>query len=124
MWIRESFICKGELGKAEKLYKRALDSRQVDWAKLGMARVKQLQKDLEVSGRWLEEIVADNPLYLPAYDFLAKTGSILVTTRKSRIPFSDRSIYRQSLFFDNRNLPKWRMKMVIYARRLARLKAS
>jgi CheY-like chemotaxis protein len=69
--LGEMFIAAGELGKAEKLYTKALQTRQLDWARLGLAKVKQLQGELEVAGGWLEQIVSDNPLFLPAYDVLA-----------------------------------------------------
>ena len=65
------FIRMGDLDKAERLYTRALEVRQVDWARLGLAVVKQARGDLELAGDWLEKIVADNPLYLPAYDAMA-----------------------------------------------------
>jgi len=69
--LGELFIHEGELQKAEKLYTRALEVRPLDWARLGLARVKQLRGDLDTAGSWLEQIVDENPLYLPAYDILA-----------------------------------------------------
>jgi len=69
--LGELFIAEGELNKAEKLYTKALEVRTVDWARLGLARVKQLKGELETAGDWLEKIVQENPLYLPAYDMLA-----------------------------------------------------
>ncbi|MFL0809438.1 MAG: response regulator [Agarilytica sp.] len=65
------FLENDELAKAEKLYKRALETRAVDWARLGLAKVKHLQGELRVAGDWLDKIVEENPLYLPAYDVLA-----------------------------------------------------
>lgn len=69
--LGEMFIAAGELSKAEKLYTKALQTRQLDWARLGLAKVKQLQGELELAGTWLEQIISDSPLYLPAYDVLA-----------------------------------------------------
>lgn len=66
------FVNQGEFDKAEKLYTRALEVRQLDWARLGLARVKQARGELELAGNWLEKIVDDNPLFLPAYDVLAE----------------------------------------------------
>ncbi|SMF63876.1 CheY chemotaxis protein or a CheY-like REC (receiver) domain [Alteromonadaceae bacterium Bs31] len=65
------FLQQKELDKAERLYTKALEVRQLDWARLGLAKVKQLRGELDVAGEWLETIVADNPLFLPAYDVLA-----------------------------------------------------
>lgn len=69
--LGELFIEQGEYQKAEKLYTKALEARQVDWARLGLARVKHLSGELEVAEKWLNKIVEDNPLFLPAYDTLA-----------------------------------------------------
>lgn len=69
--LGELFIAEGELNKAEKLYTKALETRPVDWARLGLARVKHLKGELDTAGDWLEKIVQENPLYLPAYDMLA-----------------------------------------------------
>lgn len=69
--LGELFISEGELNKAEKLYTKALETRPVDWARLGLARVKHLKGELDTAGDWLEKIVQENPLYLPAYDMLA-----------------------------------------------------
>jgi CheY-like chemotaxis protein len=69
--LGELFIVEGELNRAEKLYTRALETRPVDWARLGMARVKHLKGEWDTAGDWLEKIVQENPLYLPAYDVLA-----------------------------------------------------
>ena len=68
--LGELFIESNQLDKAEKLYAKALEVKSLDWAKLGMARVKQLQGELASSQQDLQEIIDDNPLYLPAYDSL------------------------------------------------------
>ncbi|WP_103654280.1 response regulator [Agarilytica rhodophyticola] len=70
--LGQVFIEQGELQKAEKLYIHALEARPLDWARLGLARVKQLKGDLDTAGDWLYQIVEENPLYLPAYDLLAE----------------------------------------------------
>ncbi len=68
--LGELFIEQGMLDNAEKLYTKALEVRQLDWARLGLAKVKQAKGELEIAGAWLEKIVEENPLYLPAYDSL------------------------------------------------------
>lgn len=99
--LGEMFIEEGELGKAEKLYTRALQTRQLDWARLGLAKVKQLKGELETAGGWLQKIVQDNPLYLPAYDVLAsnwekqgKNQQVQATVQQS-VDISPKSILRQ-----------------------------
>ncbi len=99
--LGELFITKGELQKAEKLYTKALESRSIDWARLGLAKVKHLKGDLDTAGNFLERIVTDNPLYLPAYDVLADNwskkgaGSEVQNAIERAIDVSPMSILRQ-----------------------------
>ena len=60
------------LEKAETVYRNILDVRQLDWAMLGMAQVKNLQGDALSAQQWLEETIQCNPLCLKAYDLLAQ----------------------------------------------------
>ena len=60
------------LEKAEEVYRNILDVRQLDWAMLGMAQVKNLQGDALSAQQWLEETIQCNPLCLKAYDLLAQ----------------------------------------------------
>lgn len=69
--LGEMFFEHGEYYKAEKLYMSVLEVRELDWARLGLARAKQKQGDLDQAGQWLERIIEDNYLYLPAYDVLS-----------------------------------------------------
>jgi len=73
----------------------------VDWARLGLARVKHLKGELDVAGDWLEKIVQENPLYLPAYDVLASNWEqmgqnlqVQATVQRS-VAISPKSILRQ-----------------------------
>lgn len=99
--LGDLFIRQDELQKAEKLYTHALEIRQVDWARLGLAKVKQLKGDLDTAGDWLDKIVDENPLYLPAYDVLAnnwdKRGEKIAVqdTIKRAVEVSPMSILRQ-----------------------------
>ncbi len=99
--LGELFIEQGEYQKAEKLYTRALEARQVDWARLGLAKVKSLKGELEVAEKWLNKIVEENPLFLPAYDTLAdncvKKGDRLEAqdTIERAVSVSPMSILRQ-----------------------------
>lgn len=99
--LGEIFIAEGELAKAEKLYTKVLEMRPVDWARLGLARVKHLKGELNVAGTWLEKIVQENPLYLPAYDVLAsnweqmgQNQQVQATVQRS-VAISPKSILRQ-----------------------------
>ena len=99
--LGELFLRLGELNKAEKLYTKALEVRQLDWARLGLAKVKQRMGELDVAGKWLNRIVDDNPLYLPAYDVLADNWEEQGDTNESQntvqkaVDVSPMSILRQ-----------------------------
>ncbi len=99
--LGDVFIKTGELQKAEKLYTRALEVRQVDWARLGLAYVKQLKGELDTARDYLHKIVEENPLYLPAYDVLADNWNIqgdkkaVQDTVEKAVDVSPMSILRQ-----------------------------
>ncbi|WP_246434688.1 tetratricopeptide repeat-containing response regulator [Teredinibacter haidensis] len=100
------FTEQGEFDKAERLYTRALEIRQLDWARLGLAKVKQARGELELAGTWLETIVSDSPLYLPAYDVLAENWGqkgeklhVQYTVQRA-VDISPMSILRQKLLSD------------------------
>src|SRR5690606_27137123 len=57
--------------KAETVYRDVLEVRQLDWAQVGMARVKKMQGDLVSAQQWLEEVMNTNPLCMKAYDLQA-----------------------------------------------------
>lgn len=99
--LGEIFICAGELNKAEKLYTKVLEVRPVEWARLGLARVKHLKGEWVLAGDWLEKIIQENPLYLPAYDVLAsnwdelgESERVQATVQRS-VVISPKSILRQ-----------------------------
>jgi CheY-like chemotaxis protein len=98
--LGELFIAEGEFNRAEKLYTKALEVRPVDWARLGLARVKHLKGELDTAGDWLEKIVQENPLYLPAYDVLASNweqqghGQQVQATVQRSVTISPKSILR------------------------------
>jgi len=70
--LGELFLDTGEYKKAEKLYMRVLEVRELDWARLGLAKAKFHQGELQQAGSWLEKIIEENYLYLPAYDVLSE----------------------------------------------------
>lgn len=99
--LGELFISGGDLDKADKLYTKVLEMRAVEWARLGLARVKHLKGEWTLAGNWLEKIVRENPLYLPAYDVLAsnweqlgRSEQVQATVQRS-VTISPKSILRQ-----------------------------
>lgn len=94
-------IEEGELGKAELLLSGALQARPVDWARLGLARIKQLRGEHETAQEWLEQIIQTNPLCLPAYDALANNWDAMGLQQEVQeavqrsVEVSPKSILRQ-----------------------------
>lgn len=111
--LGELFIQKGAFKKAEKLYTKALEIRQLDWARLGLAKVKLHIGDAHIAGAWLDRIIEDNPLFLPAYDVLAQNwaargdSELAQQTIERAVDVSPMSILRQkklaSLAVDNKD---------------------
>lgn len=83
--LGDMFILKNELQRAEQLYSHALQTRQLDWARLGLAKVKQLQGELDLAGQWLNQIIEESPLYLPAYDVLADNWHKLLCPNEEQL---------------------------------------
>ena len=99
--LGEMFLKHGEFKKAEKLYMRVLEVRELDWARLGLAKAKDAQGDHDQAGLWLERIIEENYLYLPAYDALSKNWIERDDTEKAQkvvqqsVDVSPMSILRQ-----------------------------
>jgi tetratricopeptide (TPR) repeat protein len=70
--LGQLYLQLGDYAKAEVVYRDVLEVRQLDWAQVGMARVKKLQGDLLSAHQWLEEVIANNPLTMKAYDLQAE----------------------------------------------------
>lgn len=70
--LAELYCQTGAFEQAENVYREALEQRSLDWALVGMARVKKLQGNVLGAQQWLEEAVALNPMYMKAYDLQAE----------------------------------------------------
>ncbi len=66
------YLQTGALAEAETLYRKVLEVRALDWAQVGLAKVKQAQGEFQVADKWLREIIVNNPLCMQAYDALAE----------------------------------------------------
>lgn len=65
------YVKTGQLDLAEQVYRQVLEVRDMDWAQVGMAQVKRAQGDIDTAIDWLNQIVDQHPLCMPAYDELA-----------------------------------------------------
>lgn len=69
--LGELYLQTGQLKLAEQVYRQALEARTLDWARVGMARVRYAMGNVEEAIQWLEDILNKNPLCMQAYDTLA-----------------------------------------------------
>jgi CheY-like chemotaxis protein len=70
--LGELLLEVGEFKRAENLYANALRERELDWARLGLARAKRAQGETEEALNCLNKLIDDSPLYLRAYDEMAE----------------------------------------------------
>ena len=63
--------------EAEQVYRSVLQVRPLEWAKIGMAQVKQLAGELTTAERWFRDLTQSNPMCLKAYDGLAEVYQAL-----------------------------------------------
>lgn len=69
--LGELFLDAGRLDEAQTLYTKVLEVRPLDWARVGMAKVKSAKGELETANDWLSQIIDSNPFCMQAYDALA-----------------------------------------------------
>ena len=63
----------GDIDQARQGYSEVLAVRDTPWAMVGMAKVCFLSGDFDGAKMKLERVIADNPAFLEAHDWLAKT---------------------------------------------------
>ncbi|MBV8667564.1 MAG: tetratricopeptide repeat protein [Burkholderiaceae bacterium] len=61
----------GEMDQACAVYEQVMTVREFPWAKAGIAKIRAADGKLELARQMLQEVVAENPHYLEAYDQLA-----------------------------------------------------
>ena len=69
----ELLVALGQTDEAQKIYRHALESKAVPWAKLGLARTLYMQERYAEAEDDLQQLVKDNRQYVDAYDWLART---------------------------------------------------
>ncbi|GAB1259888.1 response regulator [Aurantivibrio plasticivorans] len=99
--LGELYLESGQIDLAEDIYRRALQVRTLDWAKVGMAKVRELQGNKGEAKTFLKEIIKKNPLCMQAYDALAgiyrkeEDDEALSEVLKSAVEQSPMAILRQ-----------------------------
>ena len=74
----------GDTDAARNLFNEALVRRDMPWAQLGLAKAHFLADDHQLALELLEHLVDNNRSYLDAYDWLAKTLSVLGDDDRAR----------------------------------------
>jgi DNA-binding response OmpR family regulator len=69
--LGEMYLSTNQLPKAATLFREVLDVRELEWAQLGMAKVKVKSSDYIAAQQWIAEILQANPLSMKAYDLQA-----------------------------------------------------
>ncbi len=67
----ELLQAQGRLEEALRLYEGLLSLKSIPWAKMGLAMVARSQNRLDDAEQLAMELVAENPDFLSAYDFLS-----------------------------------------------------
>ena len=62
----------GNTEEARRTFEKVALERNLPWAKVGLARVKFQEGDLDGAKSLLESVIAGNPYYLEAYDWLIR----------------------------------------------------
>ncbi|MES2822777.1 MAG: response regulator [Pseudomonadota bacterium] len=84
-------LANARYSDAEQLFGEILDMRQLDWAMLGIAKVKKAQGDFEGAKKYLKDIIEFSPMYLKAYDVLVEVY------RELNDPHAQQHILQQAL---------------------------
>jgi len=102
--LGELYLQTGQLDLAEQVYRQALEMRTLDWAKVGMAKVRYAMGNTAEAKQWLEDIVRKSPLCMQAYDALAEIlreendQQSLNNVLRLAVEYSPMAILRQEKF--------------------------
>jgi len=84
-WKAQMLVSIGETELARALFDEVLQSRDLAWARVGLAEVKQAEGDLEGSCALLRQVIADLPAHVRAYDLLASSLEKLGRLEDARV---------------------------------------
>ena len=75
--LGELYLKQNTYDLAEDIYKEVLATRELDWAKVGLANVELAYGQYLVAANSLDVIIDDHPAYLKAYDSLSDACILL-----------------------------------------------
>lgn len=74
----------GEYAAAKSLFESVLSQRNVAWAKTGLGKILFHTQDYEGAAALFGQVLADNPMYIEAADWLAKTYDAMGYTAQAQ----------------------------------------
>ena len=69
--LAELYIQNQQFAEAEAIYHIILEMRALDWAQVGLAKLKIMSGEPEIAIKWLTNIIKENPNCMKAYDVLS-----------------------------------------------------
>ncbi|HEY5801677.1 MAG TPA: tetratricopeptide repeat protein, partial [Burkholderiaceae bacterium] len=85
----ELHMVLGEAAEAEPIYNELFESKQIGWAKLGLAKTMYMRERYEEAKQILETLVETNKKFVDAYDWLAKTHEAMGNKDRARDVLGD-----------------------------------
>jgi DNA-binding response OmpR family regulator/Tfp pilus assembly protein PilF len=73
----ELLLLVSDFAGARQVYEHILKMREIPWARMGLAKAQFFEDNFAAAAESFQQIVADHPNYMSAYDWLAKTHSAL-----------------------------------------------
>ena len=69
--LAELYIQNQQFAEAEAIYHIILEMGALDWAQVGLAKLKIMSGEPEIAIKWLTNIIKENPSCMKAYDVLS-----------------------------------------------------
>ena len=85
----ELHMVLGEPAEAEPIYQQVFDLRQVGWARLGVAKTLFMRQRYPEAQELLEALIENNPKFVDAYDWLARTHAAIGALEKAQSTLSE-----------------------------------
>ena len=73
----ELLLLVSDFAGARQVYEHILTMREIPWARMGLAKAQFFEENFQAAAEGFQQIVADHPNYMSAYDWLAKSHSAL-----------------------------------------------